>query len=298
MVLDVSPDSFSEQRTANWSPYDIVHSPVQILGYSGTTSRTISISAKLVSRLATEAKINKNRIQVIRHWVVNDFGVGNTGSPPPILRLKAFKNTFPEMQGYLTSYSVEYPSDVDWITTTEGDPFPTVMTVSMSFIETYSPAQMRSFNRYNLKGATYSAETIGRGGSGIGEIGAGLSGVIDMNAYDGIGNTNKTVTSSADVEVNTGIAQSNGDSAFAESVRQAKDTNKSVLSSVFSTSQSQIMSNNFSSLPSTDYVSEAIDSYSMPTKSLLTTTVAKNSFGTASTVNTKYEDISLLCSKQ
>ena len=73
MVLDVSPDTFSESRNVNWSPYDIVHSPVQILGYGGSSSRTISISAKLVSRTAKEAKINKNRIQTIRYWAVNDF---------------------------------------------------------------------------------------------------------------------------------------------------------------------------------------------------------------------------------
>ena len=127
MVLDVSPDSFSESRNANWSPYDTVHTPVQVLGFAGTSSRTVGITAKLISRTDKEAKINKSRLQVIRHWVVNDFGIGRTGAPPPILRIKAFRNTFPEMQGYMQSYNWDYPSDVDWIETNDGDPFPVVM---------------------------------------------------------------------------------------------------------------------------------------------------------------------------
>lgn len=80
MVIDASPDSFDEARGANWAPYATIHTPVQLLGYGGTTSRTFNLSFRLISRTAHEATINKGHIQVIRFWVMNDFGVGKTRS--------------------------------------------------------------------------------------------------------------------------------------------------------------------------------------------------------------------------
>lgn len=298
MVLDASPDSFSESRTVNWSPYDIVHTPVQILGYSGSSSRTISVTAKLISRTAKEAKINKNRIQTIRYWAVNDFGVGNTGAPPPVLRLKAFKNTFPEMQCYLTNYGIDYPTDVDWIPTTEGDPFPVVISVTLGFIECYTPAQMRKFNRFNLKGAPYSTERIGfgKGGCGIGSIGKGseLTPMIDMKAIDGVTGVTQNISNSANAVINNGIndvAVAKQES-FAESVAKAREKNTPQIGSLYSKAQKMAMSNNFTSLPDlttgvSDY-SDTLSKYTGNLKSVLFTKPA------SSVVNTKAEDVTAL----
>ena len=308
MVLDVSPDSFSESRTANWSPYDVVHTPVQVLGYSGTTSRNISITAKLISRTAKEAKINKNRIQTVRFWVVNDFGVGNTGAPPPVLRLKAFKNTFPEMQCYMTSYSTDYPSDVDWIETTEGDPFPTVITVSLSFIEVYAPAQLRFFNRLNLKGANFKSEHVGfgKGGCGIGGIGSGssLSKVIDDKAFDGVSGVSGNFSKSAESEIGAIVKSTNdgmngSKESFSEALQKAKEKNSIIPGSDYSKAQLAVMSNNFSILPSAKEaglvdnvcMSDKAEQYRQQLKSPL---YANLSLSTGSKVNTKMEDISAL----
>jgi hypothetical protein len=302
MVLDASPDSFSESRSVNWSPYDIVHTPVQILGYGGSSSRTISLSAKLISRTAKEAKINKNRIQTIRYWAVNDFGAGNTGAPPPVLRLKAFKNTFPEMQCYLTNYSIEYPSDVDWIPTTEGDPFPVVMTVAMGFIECYTPLQMRNFNRFNLKGAPYQTERIGfgKGGCGIGGVGKGseIVQMIDMKAIDGVTGVVANTSDSSSAVINNGVNEvaAAKQESFADAVAKAREKTTPQAGSLYTKAQKLAMSNNFVSLPDltkgvSDY-SDTLSKYSGNLKSVLYKKPA------TSVVNTKNEDVNTLISTE
>jgi hypothetical protein len=303
MVLDVSPDTFSESRSANWSPYDIVHTPVQVLGYSGTTSRTISITAKLVSRTDKEAKINKNRLQVIRHWVVNDFGIGNTGAPPPSLRIRAFRNTFPETQGYMTTYSVDYPSDVDWIETSDGDPFPVIVSVSMSFIETYSPAQLRHFNRYNIKGGPFKTEKIGKGGSGIGAIGYGSSqidNVIDKKALDGLTGVRGNTSNSEAAVINESLnKEANAKESFSETVQKAREKMTTTVGSLYSKAQSEVMSNNFSllpKLPSTDsfFKFNMFDQYKQQLKSPLVTAPQTE----ASKVNTSEENVAALVNQE
>lgn len=89
------------------------------------------------------------------------------GAPPPVLRLKGFRNTFPEVQCVLNNYSISYPSDLDWIMTEDGDPIAVIQNISLSFTEVYSAVQLRDFDRLNLKGAGFTSTKIGKGGNGI-----------------------------------------------------------------------------------------------------------------------------------
>ena len=83
------------------------------------------------------------------------------GSPPEILFLYAYSSSADDNRQnvdyylnlnripvVLTDLSIEYPDDVDYIPTMEGQPFPTRMTVSVSLMETHSP---REFERFSLQ---------------------------------------------------------------------------------------------------------------------------------------------------
>jgi hypothetical protein len=199
-----------------------------------------------------------------------------------VLRIRAFRNTFPEMQCYLTNYGIEYPSDIDWIQTTEGDPFPVVMTVTLSFIEVYTPAQLRHFNRLNLKGGAFKTEKIGRGGCGIGSVGSGsseLSKVIDDKSLDGLSSISGNVSNSESAVIN-GVDGINGADAkkesFSEAVQKARDKTSVVPGSLYTKAQQDAMSNNFSLLPTFDTAGvgsglgmDALDQYRQNLKSPL-----------------------------
>jgi hypothetical protein len=80
------------------------------------------------------------------------------GMPPPILYFSAYSS--PNSSGgspkflqninripvVITSLEISYPSDVDYIPTQNGVPFPTIMTISLSLTETHSPKTFAKFD--------------------------------------------------------------------------------------------------------------------------------------------------------
>lgn len=85
------------------------------------------------------------------------------GAPPDILYLTAY-STAQSMNGSLTvqtnvtqipvvitSLNITWPNDVDYIPTTEGQPFPVVMTLDIGLIETHSPAQFNEFDIFKYR---------------------------------------------------------------------------------------------------------------------------------------------------
>jgi len=135
-----------ESRQANYVGYDIVHSPTEILAYKNTSSRKFQISGKIISRTPDEATVNAHYINLIRSWLLPDFG--GSGATPPILVLSAFSNSnIKNVQCVLKSYTISYPDDVDWIFmdfegNTLNDPMPVVFNVQVDLDEIYTPAQV------------------------------------------------------------------------------------------------------------------------------------------------------------
>lgn len=73
------------------------------------------------------------------------------GSPPPILLLSAYSKASAQHNLYnipvaITNISIPYPSDVDYIPTLTGEPFPILMTVGIETIEMHSPQEYEQFN--------------------------------------------------------------------------------------------------------------------------------------------------------
>lgn len=156
--LSVSP-RISESRQASYSEQNITHHPGAILKYDKTNSRVWQIGAKLVSRTPEEASQNQLYLNIIRSWVMPYYGTGTAadapallGAPPPILKMSGYgvKNISP-IPVVLESYSTNWPNDVDYIPTLEGDPFPVIMEIDLALKESYSPAEYSKFNLFAYK---------------------------------------------------------------------------------------------------------------------------------------------------
>ena len=86
-------------------------------------------------------------------------GYGSLGSPPAVLLLDAYSagpgeaapgNLF-NIPVVIQSLSIPYPTDVDYIPTQDGIPFPRIMTLDIQLVETQSPADYENFDLYAFR---------------------------------------------------------------------------------------------------------------------------------------------------
>lgn len=190
----------TEERTANYVGHDIVHLPTEIFAYKNTTARHFSITAKIVSRNKNEAKANSRYLDLLRSWLLPDFGA--SGATPPIVHLSAFYNTnIDKVPCVVKSYSFSYPEDVDWIyegavlnsgsgknATVGSSAMPVIMSISVTLAEAYTPSQItaRAWKMKLSRGGGFvlggSADDVTSTGGGKQQLGEGTitPSIIDM----------------------------------------------------------------------------------------------------------------------
>lgn len=190
VVFDVTPE-ISETQTVNYTSAEPIHMPGAILFYRNSSTKTVQInSIKLITRTQDEALKNVYKLNLLRSWLKPVFGTNSStlnknsslgqtpkttspntpnkewlGAPPPVLLLSAYAN---ETAGHIrkipvviTSISIPYPSDVDYIPTLSGKdvypntvyeyipagiPMPTIMTIDIQCMETHSPKEFSNFD--------------------------------------------------------------------------------------------------------------------------------------------------------
>jgi hypothetical protein len=154
IVFQVTP-TIDESRSANYEHISPVHHPGTIQVYKNTEARQFNITVKLIARTAAEASLNVKYINAIRSWVMPYYGQGTAsssesnrlGAPPDILVFDVYGDkNISALPVVLTSYHWVYPDMVDYIPTEEGIPFPTIMDISLSLVESYSPEEYTSFD--------------------------------------------------------------------------------------------------------------------------------------------------------
>lgn len=156
VVFEASP-VVSESRSVEYAQVSPVHLPGSIQVYKKTNSRTISLSAKLVSRNVEQATQNMKYLQLLRGWTMPYFGeysstdestmsYGNwgkasqsgiddaknaqmnmLGAPPDVLYLYAYSSSsqnvaagqknIKKLPVVITNLSFDYPDSVDYLPT-------------------------------------------------------------------------------------------------------------------------------------------------------------------------------------
>jgi hypothetical protein len=139
VILQVSP-IVSESRTAAWDNYNITHLPTDIFAYRNTSGRKFGFNVKFVSRTKDEAQENAKYLDLIRGWLLPDFG--GEGATPPVLMLYGYNNNnINGVQCILRSYSYSFPDDVDYIYDSV-PPMPIIASMTMELDEAYSAEQI------------------------------------------------------------------------------------------------------------------------------------------------------------
>lgn len=150
----------SEQRSAEYGNYDIIHMPTALLSYRKTSGRAWTIAGKLVSRTASEADANSHNLDLIRKWLLPDFG--GTGATPPILTLYGYRNTNVDgRRVVLKSYGWSFPEEVDYIFT-GSQPMPVIGNLEVTLDEVYSAEEVTQGAWKMIMG---SSGTFQQGGS-------------------------------------------------------------------------------------------------------------------------------------
>jgi hypothetical protein len=185
VIFDATPEMI-ETRNVNYNNIDPLHMPGQIYIYKSTSSRNYQVSnARLITRTQVEADANLKMLWTLRGWTMPRFGKNSStlspkeksyrelfsnsrankktpkayggnemlGAPPEVLLLSAYSDSSKAIAQHINrvpvviqQLSIPYPSDVDYIPTTEGIPMPTVMTIDMTLMETHSPNEYEAFN--------------------------------------------------------------------------------------------------------------------------------------------------------
>jgi hypothetical protein len=162
VIFDVMPEVF-ESRTAEYEAVAPPQAPGAFQKYKGTASTQWTINGIFVCRTTEEATKNLAYLNQLRAWVMPYFGVrtqqnskyrNKTGAPPPVLEFSGWRRGMVSpIPVVITSLQWTFPRDVDYIPardlTDSGNvniPFPTVLSVSISMVESLSAEQMNGFD--------------------------------------------------------------------------------------------------------------------------------------------------------
>jgi hypothetical protein len=165
-----------EQGSVTYDGVSITHHPGTIEKYITTPSREWTLSnIKLISLTPDDATKNFNYINLLRSWRMPFYGSGTAGkspellgAPPPVLDFSGYftgysNNKVSTIPVVLTSLSITWANDVDYINTTDNIPFPVIHTISISIKEAWSP---RQYSNFDLAAFRTGNMTAAYGGSG------------------------------------------------------------------------------------------------------------------------------------
>ncbi len=180
IAFRVSPESINESRQAIYKQLEPLHMPGAVQVYTHSTPRNWAVSGvKLISRNGVEAEDNLETINILRSWMTPYFGESKTsgvdnykgemlGAPPPVLLFSAYSDgkLKSSQQGnasvggsktgmgilrsvpvVIQSLNIPFGSDMDYIQTHKtNQPFPAVLPLDFSLVETHAPAEFSKFN--------------------------------------------------------------------------------------------------------------------------------------------------------
>lgn len=160
--FDVMPE-VSEIHNIEYEAISTPHMPTEFQKYKGTRTTTWQINGTFMCRTREEAKRNYIFMNNLRSWSKPYFGEkqrlqfgdtarGKLGGPPPVLKFSGWRGLIGTVPVVITQLNWNWPKDCDWIPCGVYDdegreiPFPTVMTVNVAIVESFSPDQVNGFD--------------------------------------------------------------------------------------------------------------------------------------------------------
>lgn len=153
VVFEATPD-MNEGAQNLFVDIGDIRAAASIVIYMGSPSRTFSINAKFVSRTAVEAKDNMQYVNILKAW--REPAIKANGSigtaEPETLRLFAYGDVLKGIPVMINNISIEYPSDVDYILSSDGNVWvPIIQSVTIGLKEVRSFQDLESFDYEKFK---------------------------------------------------------------------------------------------------------------------------------------------------
>lgn len=159
VVFDILPE-IVESHSVEYDSIAPVQAPGAFQKFKGTSAGTWTVNITLISRTSEEATANYDILCRLRGWTKPFFGArtgvsypGKIGAPPPVLLLKGLRDLVGPLPVVITSLNWNWPRDVDYIPTTvvsatDGNfiPFPVILSLPISLVESLSVDQMNKFS--------------------------------------------------------------------------------------------------------------------------------------------------------
>jgi len=134
----------SESRAAAYEAESLLHSPESFSAYTSTEQREFTLESRFFCRNTDDARANNTIINVVRSLVMPDYN--KSGSPPTPIKLYAYGSWHIHgLPCLVTSYSFDFPNDVDYITT-EDFSVPVIFNLSITLKEQHSVKQLRQYS--------------------------------------------------------------------------------------------------------------------------------------------------------
>jgi len=136
-------------QAVEYNSYDPVHTNQELHSYVRTKAPTINVNGKFSVQNSDEASYAIAAIHFCR--TVTKMAFGNStqaGTPPPVLLFDAYgEYQFHSLNVIMTNFSVEYPSDVDYVKVNNSNSYvPSLFNLSISLTVQNTPDKLRSFS--------------------------------------------------------------------------------------------------------------------------------------------------------
>lgn len=152
MVFPFNPVIFFQQ-SANYSTIQPTHTNYAFHAYQGSTVNDITITGEFFVENASEAEYWIAAVHFLRTMTKSFYGrSANLGNPPLMSRLNGYgKHVLNDVPVVITNFTVDLPSDVDYIPCSVGNEknyVPTQSTITVTVSPNYARA---SHSRFSLE---------------------------------------------------------------------------------------------------------------------------------------------------
>ncbi len=170
--FEVMPE-ISENRNAEYEALQASQMPGEFQKFKGTKAVSWQVNATLTCRTREEASDNFSSINILRSWTMPYFGNNQgremMGAPPPVIKFTGWRGLVGSVPTVVTSLNWSWPKDCDWLPTNilgEGGkpiPFPTVINVQFTLVETYSASEFNALDLTAFKRGDFVSAYGGKG---------------------------------------------------------------------------------------------------------------------------------------
>jgi hypothetical protein len=158
IIFEVMPE-ITENRNVDYEAIAPAQFPGAFQKYKGTQSTTWNVNVKFTARNTEEATRRYLQMSMLRGWTMPFFGQNTSqdfqkklGAPPPVLKFGGWRGLVGVVPVVMTSMNWQWPSDVDYIPTSilgedgQAIPFPTVMNIQITLVESFSSQEFNNFS--------------------------------------------------------------------------------------------------------------------------------------------------------